>query len=166
MILLTHAIAGAALGRLTPKNLFISFSLGFVSHFILDAIPHKTYSLKSYQRNSKDPMKNDMAFNKNFIRDLFFMALDLGLGFIISVYFFQGAKGFFNPSWPLIFGALGGVTPDALQFLYFKFRKEPLLSLQKFHNFIDSETSSVFIGYLTQLIVIIILVSLSKILGP
>jgi len=39
----------------------------------------------------------------------------------------------------ILCGAIGGVFPDGLQFVYWKLRREPLYSLQKFHQWIQNE---------------------------
>ncbi len=146
MILATHAIAGAAIGRLT-KNPLIAFALGFMSHFVLDAIPHWQYELKS-RISSEDIMAEDMTLNAKFIRDIFFVALDLAIGIFVSLLVFGGWGAFINPPAPIIAGIAGGVLPDALQFVFWKFRHEPLTTLQKFHSWAHAKGS---FGYKSKL---------------
>ena len=62
-------------------------------------------------------------------------------------------------------GAIAGMLPDALQFAYFKWRHEPLVSLQKFHNWVHPKLSlhnKPFIGVLSQAIVILLIVFILK----
>lgn len=40
MMLTVHALAGLTLSRLAPESAPIAFSLAFLSHFVLDSIPH------------------------------------------------------------------------------------------------------------------------------
>ena len=47
MILSTHAIVGAAIASFLPSHPTTAFVLGFGSHFVLDAIPHWDYPIKS-----------------------------------------------------------------------------------------------------------------------
>ncbi len=132
MILATHAVVGAAIGRLIPNPL-VAFLVGFVSHFAIDAIPHWQYRLASMvHRNG--PMEDDMVINRKFIWDLARTGLDFAAGMVLSILLFQGTNNLSHISIPLVAGAVGGVLPDALQFAYFKIRREPFTTLQKLHN--------------------------------
>lgn len=165
MILAAHAIAGAALGRWS-QNPAVSFALGFASHFVLDAIPHSQYKLNSRIYN-ENPMKDDMALNKDFIRDIFLLGLDCFIGLSLSVLLFQGWAGLENPSSPVLFGSLGGVLPDALIFLSWKFRKWPLTAIQKLHNWAHAEKEFDYnskTGFLLQVAIVAAIVLASKIL--
>jgi hypothetical protein len=51
MILTTHAVVGAALASFVPSHPATAFVLGFASHFVLDAIPHVDYPIKSRSVN-------------------------------------------------------------------------------------------------------------------
>jgi hypothetical protein len=51
MILCTHAVVGAALASFVPSHPAAAFAIGFASHFVLDAIPHWDYSIKSRSIN-------------------------------------------------------------------------------------------------------------------
>jgi hypothetical protein len=53
MILTTHAVVGAVLASFVPSYSATAFALGFASHFILDAIPHVDYPIKSRSVNPK-----------------------------------------------------------------------------------------------------------------
>jgi len=165
MILTTHAIVGAAAGRLV-SNPLLSFALGFISHFLIDAIPHWSYSLASIVGDKKNPLNRDMMINRHFIKDLAIIAVDFCSGIILTIFIFQGRNGFIDISLPLLFGAIGGVFPDALQFVYFKIRREPLITLQKLHFWFHSkrveDISALPYGVLSQIIVIIAVVIISK----
>ena len=165
MILAAHAIAGAALGRWS-QNPAVSFALGFMSHFVLDAIPHSQYKLNSriYDEN---PMKEDMALNKDFVGDIFLLGFDCFIGLSLSILLFQGRVGLDGPSSPILFGSLGGVLPDALQFLFWKFRKWPLTTIQKFHSWVHAEKEFDYnskTGFLLQVAIVAAIVLASKIL--
>jgi hypothetical protein len=136
MILASHAIAGAAIGRLT-KNPILAFLLGLASHFALDAIPHWQYELKS-RTYSDDTLAEDMALDGKFARDIIFIGADFFLGIFLSLLAFGGWNEMFDPSAPIIAGIIGGVLPDAMQFVFWKFKHEPLISMQKFHNWIHA----------------------------
>lgn len=166
MILTTHAITGAAIASIIPKHPILGFALGFMSHFILDSIPHWDYNLSSYTEDKINPLNNDIVISKKFIFDLFKIGLDLIIGFTFTFLFF----GYSHPNYfifALAAGAVGGILPDALQFLYFKWRKEPLVSLQKFHTWVHSKirlNKRPFLGITTQIIIIFIIIFFQKIL--
>ena len=165
MILTTHAIVGAAVGRLV-LNPYESFALGFISHFLIDAIPHWAYPLASLIRDEKDPLKKDMILDRRFIRDLILVIIDFCSGVSLDIFVFQGAISFINFSLPLLAGALGGVLPDALQFAYFKIRREPLITLQKLHIRVNGKEDIFALPYglLSQIILIIAVVIISKLI--
>lgn len=133
MILVTHAIIGGAVGRILPYNPILAFFLGFLSHFITDAIPHWHYPLFSRKPNAGDPMDNDMLLNKWFVVDLFSIGIDFLAGILISLIFFHPSFSFDMPLISILAGAIGGVAPDPLQFLYWKIPNKFLTALQKFH---------------------------------
>ena len=67
--------------------------------------------------------------------------LDIGFDFFLAVFvpFLIFGSGVYSEAVVVFCGVVGGVLPDALQFAYFKFRHEPLFSLQKFHGWIHAE---------------------------
>ena len=131
MTLTTHAVAGAALTSAFGFNPVIGFAVGLASHFLLDAIPHWDYKLKSAKIDEKNPLDSDFLINQEAIRDLVKISFDCLLGFVLAWLFFD-TNGQGNLL-ALLAGAVGGVLPDALQFVYLNFRREPLVSLQRFH---------------------------------
>lgn len=132
MTLATHAVVGAAAASLTPGRPILGFFLGFASHFLIDAIPHWHYPLPSVTKDENNQLNNDvLVSDKNFPLDLLKMGADNLLGIMLALVFFQAR-------YPYIFsaafiGAIAGVFPDALQFVYTKWRHEPMVSLQRFH---------------------------------
>ncbi|MFH1346713.1 MAG: hypothetical protein ABIH10_00490 [Spirochaetota bacterium] len=134
MILTTHAIVGAAAGRIFSDP-FMAFAAGFASHFILDAIPHWAYVLKFQTRNKKEPLKEDIKFNWDFVSDLARTGFDFVFGVSAAIFIFQGENGFIGAPVNLLMGTIGGVSPDFLQLLYFKIRREPFIFTQKIHTF-------------------------------
>ncbi len=166
MTLTTHAIVGASIANILPSHPVLGFTAGFVSHFLLDAIPHWDYFLASVKKDPDNPMNNDIAFNKNFIFDLFKMGADAALGIIISLFLF----GFSNSHliWMPLWGAIGALTPDALQFVYLKWRYEPIKSLQRFHIWIHGKeklNSRPVLGIFLQIVVILFFVAISKLVA-
>lgn len=133
MTLTTHAILGAAAAELFPQHAALAFSAAFLSHFVLDAIPHQDYNLESYVEDrspAHDVRKMDMIIGPAFWRDLKKIALDCLLGFALVAILFDSTDKILALA---LLGAVGGVLPDALQFIFFKFKHQPLLALEKFH---------------------------------
>jgi hypothetical protein len=67
MILSTHAIAGAAIASFLPSHPTAAFVLGFASHFVLDAIPHWDYPIRSAAVHPK--IGGPMTFDRALLRD-------------------------------------------------------------------------------------------------
>jgi hypothetical protein len=131
MILTTHALFGAAVASLVPNHPVIGFTLGFASHFALDAIPHKDYDLISTETDSTGRLKPLDIINRKFklIRDIILVSFDALMGFLLAFMFF------FNPVHPWIFflGAGASMAPDFFLFLFLVFRHKPLALLFTFH---------------------------------
>lgn len=137
MVLTAHTITGVTIASLIPDKPLLGFVLGFMSHFLLDAIPHWDYSRRSLKEDKENPLNDDMLIGKDFIIDLLKISFDGILGLLIS-YLIFGI--YFKYSLLVILsGAVGGMMPDALQFVYMKWRHEPLISLQRFHLFMHAE---------------------------
>ncbi len=162
MILATHVIAGAAIGRLT-ENPLLAFALGLASHLVLDAIPHWQYELKS-KIYSDNVTEEDMALGGKFIGDIARLGLDFFSGIFISILAFAGWNGFTNPPAALVAGIAGGVLPDALQFAFWKFKHEPLTSIQKFHSWIHANWDFDYKskpGMVLQVVIVAAIISVS-----
>lgn len=138
MTLTSHAIAGAAVASFFPKSPVPAFVFGFLSHFILDAIPHGHYPIKSHTHHPENRLAEDMPWGRNLFFDLIKIGVDFTLGLVLSFLLFQKPGSPIN--WILILGALAGMAPDALQFIYWKIRREPLTSLQKFHIWMHAKS--------------------------
>lgn len=131
MILAVHATFGAAVASLVPSHPIQAFTLAFVSHLVLDAIPHRDYDLISLETGpDKRPKLVDIAIRKyRLIRDMLLVSSDALFGVILAFLFF------FDPIHPWIFliGAIGSMVPDFLTFLYLFFKHKPLMLFIKFH---------------------------------
>lgn len=162
MILATHAIAGAALGKLS-NNTGAAFFLGFLSHYVLDRIPHWQYDVKKYYLDEN----GHEAWTLDFDRAIILTGLDFAFGIIISILAFQGAAGFKNPSLPILSGAIGGVLPDLLQGVYFKTKWKILGILQKIHDSIHASwdfPSDSKLGIALQLGIVILIIFLGRLI--
>ena len=131
MILSVHATFGAAVASLVPTHPVMAFSLGFVSHLVLDAIPHKDYDLISVETEpGRRPQLIDTIYKKfRLIRDMMLVSFDALVGICLAFIFF------FDPAYPWIFflGVAGAFLPDFLTFLYLFIEHKPLGLFLGFH---------------------------------
>ncbi|HEY4499834.1 MAG TPA: hypothetical protein VJH70_01745 [Candidatus Paceibacterota bacterium] len=167
MILVTHGIVGGAIGRFLPTHPILAFALGFLSHFVIDAIPHWHYPLTSIEEDTQNPLNNDLPVTKKAIRDFFAIGVDCLSGILIALYFLKGDFSMDTAFISIVAGALGGIVPDALQFVYWKWRREPLVSLQKFHLYIHSKMNiddQYLVGITTQTTFAILVIWITNIL--
>jgi hypothetical protein len=161
MTLTTHAVVGASMAVLVPQHPIIAFCAAFASHFLIDAIPHRDYSIASASINPKigAPMKYDRAF----FRDVFVIGGDALLGVALSLLFFATPQNFVL----VFFCACAGILPDPLQFVYAHFRHEPLISLQRFHHWIHTRhhmRESLMLGVSSQLLFLAAVIVCVKVL--
>lgn len=166
MVLTPHAIIGAAVARAFPTNPLLAFTAALVSHFLLDAIPHWHYSLRSQTKDPLSQLNDDMKIGSPFFFDLIRTGADFWLGFILTFLLFPASDSSLLTT--NLAGIIGGVLPDPLQFVYWKIRKEPLRSLQRFHLGVHSKIyiSNPFIGVSSQAAVVILAVLISKLAIP
>ncbi len=176
MTLGTHAIVGATLGAIAgnPAGAFV---IGFLSHFLLDAIPHWDYKLGSFEEPAVgvSKLETKVHFNKTFIKDLFKISLDVLIGIIgasiIAYFATKNIGGLFAAAnitllFSVAFGAIGGMLPDPLQLAYYVMKREPLTSLQKFHIWIHTDirlkgsTQKEILGVISQIVLVLIVSSL------
>lgn len=135
MTLATHAVVGAAAASFFPASPLLAAGAAFASHYLIDAIPHGHYRLFSL-RHAERPLENDMQFGRLFIVDLLRTGADFTIGIALSLFLFSGSEnGILIP----LIGVVAGVLPDPLQFAYWKIRREPLTSLQRFHIWVHAK---------------------------
>lgn len=157
MILTTHAVIGAAAASMVPEHPALAFGLGFASHFVFDAVPHWHYPVRSIRKDKHDRMKNDMVIGKHFAGDVALIGCDALLGMGISLIVFSYFLHL--PYLPIIIGAIAGILPDPLQFVYWKFRHEPIKSLQRLHMGIHAATDlddRPWLGMSSQILLILV----------
>lgn len=98
MLISVHATIGAVIGERVHNPLF-AFALAFLSHFVLDIIPHGDKSLiKAYRNDFKN-----RAMLYLIIFDVISTIVLLGLMFYMH-------KIAYRPS--VLWGIIGGVLPD------------------------------------------------------
>jgi hypothetical protein len=162
MTLTTHAITGATVAALIPSHPVLGFVAAFASHFVLDAIPHWAYSIKSLKEDEENPMNSDMVIGKDFYFDILKIGADGILGLLAS---FVLLSVFLKCSpFIVLLGAIAGMMPDALQFVYWKWKHKPLTSLHRFHIYIHAKTDlnkRPVVGILLQLVLVCIVLVLA-----
>ena len=133
MTLTTHAIVGGAIASLMPAHPWLGLSLAFASHFLLDALPHWDYPIRSSSINPKVAAR--MKYDGELFTDLFTIGGDAALGIVVALTLFNTQT---PPGYLLALGgACAGILPDALQFAYMRFPHQPLTSIQRFHEWIS-----------------------------
>ena len=105
MILTCHLLAGAAIAAGIP-NFALGLLLAFLSHYFLDLIPHREYSVGNIFE--KRWRKSRFDFLKAF--------LDFSLGVLLI---FILSKNFI----PALLGGLSALLPDGLVLLYLIFEE-------------------------------------------
>src|SRR4051812_36852886 len=84
MTLATHIIAGAAAAKAFSTNPVQAFFIGWISHYIMDAILHWDYLLASFESHPDAPLETRVhmnRLNRAFLTDVAKVLLDVALGF-------------------------------------------------------------------------------------
>jgi len=127
LTLTTHAIVGAAIASLLPAHPYLAISAAFASHFLLDAVPHWDYPIRS--DSIKPTVGAAIKYDGDLLADMLTIGGDavLGMGLALLLVARPNNLGL------VLCGAAAAILPDALQFAYMRFPHEPLISLQRFH---------------------------------
>lgn len=158
MLLTVHGLTGAALGSLVgdvPGKELIAFTVGWASHYVLDAIPHWERVYRPFQRfnwESTDPLKD-------WPRHVFYQ---IGVDILIVLAIFGYLVLLFPNNLAPLFGALGALVPDLLgnvPILRERLRKASLFRIEyNFHTMIhvSKENQARFrsFGLVTQAVVV------------
>ncbi|MFY9463016.1 MAG: hypothetical protein WAP52_02415 [Candidatus Sungiibacteriota bacterium] len=134
MTLAVHALIGAAtahqLGLHNPLSLFLA---GAATHYLSDAIPHWDWRLFSFSSEEKSETRRWKFASAIFARDIAYVVLDGVLGIAAVLLIAQPSS--VETAALLLLAALGGMTPDLLQGIYFTGYAPYLMPLQRFHDF-------------------------------
>ena len=156
MILATHAVVGAAVATLFPHSPQMGFLAAFVSHFVLDAIPHWDYLSLEFKRATDANTK--FWREKPFWRDFAKISLDVFIGLIILIILAK-IRGL-NPR-HIFIGAFFATLPDPLQFISWVFKLTPLKYHDKFQFWIHSKKEpNPWPGLLVQVVLVAIAISI------
>src|SRR6516225_4461997 len=160
MILSTHAIVGAAIASFLPSHPTTAFVLGFGSHFVLDAIPHWDYPIRSASVNPK--IGAPVTFDRALLRDVVVIGSDGLLGILGALLLFASSDGL----WSILLGAFGAMLPDPLHTIHAHFPHEPLRTLQRFHRWIHTAKrikKGVCLGIGSQIALFAVMVGLTMV---
>ena len=132
MTLATHILVAGALVKPLAGSIPTSllFATALASHYLSDAIPHYDYKLISKDRSAPDNPKLKKDWRLITI-DLARIFLDIAIGAAILYYLF--------PSLPFFWVVTGAILPDALQPLFWLYKKFPIKQTQAFHDFMHAE---------------------------
>jgi hypothetical protein len=156
MILSTHAIVGAAIASFLPSHPAAAFVLGFASHFILDAIPHWDYPIRSTSVNPN--IGAPMTFDRALLQDAITIGSDGLLGILAALLLFASAESL----WAILLGSFGAMLPDPLQFAHVRLPHEPLRTIQRFHRWMHTDRQiKVVLGIGSQLALVALIVGVA-----
>jgi hypothetical protein len=154
LTLTAHGVVGGAIVSLIPTYPVLGLCLAFASHYLLDAIPHLDYPIRSASLIPKSaaPMKFDTAL----MADAITIGADAALGVALALLLFAARGSVALVVW----GALAAILPDVLQFAYTRFPHEPLASLQSFHRWahISKGMKQPILGIVSQVIFLVVIV--------
>jgi hypothetical protein len=160
MILSTHAIVGAAIASFLPSHPTAAFVLGFGSHFVLDAIPHWDYPIRSASVNPE--IGAPVTFDRALLTDVVVIGSDGLLGILGALLLFAWSDGL----WSILLGAFGAMLPDPLHTIHAHFPREPLRTLQRFHRWIHTDKEikkGVILGVGSQIMLVAVIVGLTMV---
>ena len=157
MILSTHAVVGAAIATLMPDHPGLAFLGGMASHFLIDAIPHWDYPLRSI--SVARGQSRALTLNWSLFRDLGLIGLDAIVGLTVALWLYATPTA----AAAVLLGALGAILPDPLQLAHKLWPREPLRTLQRFHVWIHSKRKLRWpIGIASQLSFVLLVISVSE----
>lgn len=146
MIITPHLLAGAAIATATTTSYPLAFLIGFLSHFVLDAIPHVDPG------TFFNPQKNE---NQSWPLWIYiYAASEFVIIWAIVIFLFQNRPDFDI----IITGGIGGITVDILdnhpcRFIRtWPFFKQIHWLHKKFH--FELPASQWYLGIPTQIIII------------
>jgi len=119
MILATHALVGAAIGK-NIENPYLVILLSLIVHFLLDSFRHGEYF------DSRIATIKDTTWK---------ILLDLSTAGIVLLFFALSAHPNFSTARNILLGAFFSMLPDFFTVLFWKFHWKILAEIKKFHSF-------------------------------
>lgn len=152
MFLTVHATAGVLIGQQTG-NIWLAFLAGFISHFILDAIPHGDQGLIKNRYNiTLDELK---LMRRLGITDTAIMGIVVSASYLF---------GLITAPLTVLFSVAGSILPDYINALYIFLKVRWLEWYFEFHykiHFIwDGFTINLHQGLIVQVLFLALFISL------
>jgi hypothetical protein len=119
--------ATSALGVSDPA---LAFTVGWLLHYVADAIPHGDERLGSWAMRHRHPVRT--------------MALIFSADFLIAAVSVTAVSLHVGFSWPLIFAAVGSAVPDCLLGLEMALGRRNLSWLTRFHVLVHKANGFVY----------------------
>ncbi len=110
MFLTVHATAGVLIGQQTG-SVWLGFLGGFISHFLLDAIPHGDQNLVKDRHHISES-------EKRLIRTLGLVDGVIMLGVLYAIY----SKSLITQNFPVLAAVIGAIIPDYINAVYIFFK--------------------------------------------
>ena len=124
MLVATHLMIGGSLGLLiAPGHPFLVFIVAFVTHFLIDVIPHGDADL--YDKY----LQGQKVLQARLYVALDVVASALLLAFLLTRPFDPGVREM------VIWGLAGGILPDILVGVYEQFQLKTFARFHAFHLF-------------------------------
>lgn len=123
MILTTHALTGAVIGK-NIDSPWLIIILSLIIHFVMDSFRHGEYF------DSRVAKVKDTWWK---------IALDLGAGFLIIVLFLFLKKPNFNEIINVFIGAFFSILPDFITLMHWTFKNNKTLAkVKEFHSWVHN----------------------------
>lgn len=122
MILTTHALTGAVIGKLIPNPLII-IPTSLIIHFAMDHLRHGEYV---------EIFRNPDAVKSTWWK----VCLDLSLALTIPIIFIYFGNLGYTQTRNILLGLFFSTLPDAITFLYWKFDFKFLAPYYQFHSWV------------------------------
>ncbi len=158
MILMTHAVIGAALTHQTAQYGIIFF-IAFVSHYLFDMIPHWHYNVPHVKWAAHLQPGKTLTMQWRFVPDIIRVGIDLTIGVALAFLFFDGLPE------AVVIGALGAVLPDILAGLAKFWPLRVLVWHDRFHRWMHTTRDldhRPVLGISTQLAIILFFILLFR----
>jgi hypothetical protein len=121
MILLVHLLLGALIGQ-KISNPFLAVVLAFLSHYLLDLIPHTEYGVENIVAKQW----------KKMLPEIIKVFLDFCLGIMLIILFSNPSAG---SGRPIIYAcAFFAILPDGISVINIIFKNKFLESYNYFHH--------------------------------
>ena len=151
MLMTVHAIVGAAIGQ-QVDNIYLSFIIGFLSHFVLDLIPHGDSELI------------DGYYKKEKVRKMIgLVVIDAIAMAVLILLLFSYKSADFTNKYSVIFGILGSILPDFIVGIA-ELSKKHFQNFYRFHTqihtYIKKINPTLFDGVIMQIIVLLLLMEI------